>query len=74
MIRFLKPGVAGFPKMQVKAVSRGRMEITNASRYAGKKEIKFDNEMIEKGSKKYTVATNASITAIVGKNKYICNL
>ena len=50
------------------------MEITNASRYAGKKEIKFDNEMIEKGSKKYTVATNASITAIVGKNKYICNL
>ena len=74
VIRFLKPGVAGFPKMQVKAVSRGRMEITNASRYAGKKEIKFDNEMIEKGSKKYTVATNASITAIVGKNKYICNL
>ena len=73
-VRFLKPGVSGFSKLQVRAVSRGRMEITNANRYAGKKEIKFDNEVIEKGTKKQVVATNVSIVAIVGKNKYTCNL
>ncbi len=73
-VRFLKPGVSGFSKLQVKAVSKGRMEITNAGRYAGKKDIKFDNEMIEKGTKKQVVATNVSIVAVVGKNKYTCNL
>lgn len=73
-IRFLKTGVAGFPKLKVKAVSRGRMEITNPKSFAGRKDIKFDNTVLDKNEKKHIIAANVRITAVIGRNKYTCNL
>lgn len=75
-IKYLPPGIAGGPVLQVKAVGGQRMEITNTRAFEGKRDITFDGQYVEKGVRKNLVKT-AGLMIVVdntgAKCKCFCN-
>ena len=57
------------PALQVTAVGGGKMMITNASAYAGRTDVKFDNNVIEAGTKKYVISCRTTIEHVEGEGE-----
>jgi hypothetical protein len=70
-IKFVPKGVTGVPTMQVRAIKRRRMSVTNIKSYIGKN-ITFDGSTIKKDCKKFEIS--AGVILKVEKNgwKYMC--
>ena len=62
-------GSAMVPALQVTAVGGGKMMITNASAYAGRTDVKFDNNVIEAGTKKYVISCRTTIEHVEGEGE-----
>ncbi|NMA17601.1 MAG: VWA domain-containing protein [Clostridiaceae bacterium] len=73
-IRYVPMGVAGFPKMEVRAL-RGRrmMRLTNINSFARKDNITFDGETIDKESKRFDISAGVTIVATRPGWRYTCN-
>ena len=69
-IKYVPEG--GFPLMKVRAIKGRRMTLTNIRAFAGRENIKFDGESIEKESKKYETGASVTITATKGDWTYEC--
>ena len=62
-------GSAMVPALQVTAVGGGKMMITNAGAYAGRTDVKFDNNVIEAGAKKYVISCRTTIEHVEGEGE-----
>lgn len=69
-IKYVPEG--GFPIMKVRAIKGRRMMLTNIRAFAGRENIKFDGEYIEKESKKFETGASVTITATKGDWTYEC--
>ena len=72
-IKFVPPGVAGVPVMQVKAAGGSGMLLMNAKAYAGKEHITFNGTPIEEGRvKPVRLSAGAMISVNTKEMTYTC--
>lgn len=72
-IKYVPKGVTGCPAMEVKAIKRRRMMLTNAKAFVGKEYITFDGEAIKKDRKKFETSAGVSIRVKRGTWTYVCS-
>ncbi len=70
-IKYLPPGIAGGPILQVKASGGQRMEITNTRAFEGRRDITFDGQYVEKGVRKNLLKT-AGLVIVVNTAEAKC--
>jgi hypothetical protein len=69
-IKFVPQGFPGVPVLKVRGARRRSMAIINIKAYAGKSNITFDNDPIEKDYSNSNLNTNAGITIRVDKGEW----
>ena len=71
-IKYVPPGVTGFPVVKVRAIKRRRMRITNLKVYVGKTNITFNGTAITPDVTKFESGAGLMITAMTSAWTYTC--
>lgn len=72
-IKVVPKGVTGAPPLEVKAMSRKKMKLTNFKSYVGKDYITFDGETLKKDLKKFEIDVGVSVKVKRGEWTYECS-
>lgn len=74
-IRFVPRDVPGVPRLKVKAMGDGKMEVTNTAMFAGREDIEFNGKTVEKEQKEnMRLSSGTVITVITNDMEYNCQL
>lgn len=72
VIRFIPDSVSGAPDMEVRAIKKRRMALTNVRDFAGNKNVCFNGRSLPPDCKKYETGASVTIKATIKEWTYVC--